>query len=94
MGWHKYISVNGHPPQLYDLREDAEETVNIAGRVEQRAVEKTLHERAMQGWDGAQLKKSVLADQQQRLLVREIARTSGGPKGGITRAATTGPYLR
>jgi choline-sulfatase len=92
MGAHKYITVNGHAPQLYDLREDPGETVNLAGRAQYKTAEKALEGRAQSGWDGPALKKSVLLDQQQRLVVREIART-GGPHWDYA-ATTSGPYLR
>ena len=92
VGRHKYITVNGHAPQLYDLREDPEETVNLAGRGSYRAVEKMLEARAARNWDGPALKRAVLLDQQQRLLVRSIAQ-AGGPRWDYA-AATAGPYLR
>jgi choline-sulfatase len=93
IGSHKYITVNGYAPQLYDLGEDPGETVNRAGAAAYRAVEKALAQRAESGWDGPALKKAVLADQQQRILLREVARAGGGPKWDFT-AETPGPYGR
>lgn len=79
-GGHKYITVNGYAPQLYDLQSDPEETENRAGSAKYRGVEKTLAERANSGWDGPALKKAVLTDQQQRILLRAIAKESESPR--------------
>ncbi len=45
-GDYKYITVNGYPPQLYDLRKDPDENVNAAGRPEYAAAERALRARA------------------------------------------------
>ena len=87
-GDHKYITVNGYGPQLFDLKEDPEETVNLAGRASYAAVEKDLKELAERNWDAPTLRKSVIRDQQERLLVRTMA-----AKWDYT-AGTAGPYLR
>jgi choline-sulfatase len=79
-GRHKYIAINGYGPQLYDLQADAGETENRAGSAQYRGVEKLLAERANSGWDGPALKKAILTDQQQRILLRAIARDSESPR--------------
>ena len=79
-GRHKYIAINGYGPQLYDLGADAEETENRAGSAPYRAAEKLLAERANSGWDGPALKRAVMTDQQQRILVRAIAKESESPR--------------
>jgi choline-sulfatase len=79
-GWHKYITVNGYGPQLYDLRKDGEETTNMAGSSHYSTVEKVLASCAQNGWDGPALKRSVVADQQQRILLRAIAKDSETPR--------------
>lgn len=84
-GMHKYITVRGYPPQLYDLKKDPEETLNVAGQASYRAIEKELHEIAELTWDAAALKNAVIRDQQERLSVRSMA-----PKWDFS----GGPYLR
>jgi len=66
----KYITVNGYPPQFFDLHKDPEETVNLAGRPEYSSVETELRTRAERGWDGNALKQAVMASQQERAVVR------------------------
>ena len=73
---------------VFDLKEDPEETINLAGRASYAAIEKDLKELAERNWDGPRLKKSVIRDQQERLLVRTMA-----AKWDYT-AGTSGPYLR
>ena len=73
-GDHKYITVNNHAPQLYDLRKDPGETVNLAG------AETDLARRAARDWDGNALKRAVMASQQERAVVRSIRQFGGAPK--------------
>jgi choline-sulfatase len=87
-GSHKYITVNGYGPQFFDLGEDPEETTNIAGRAQYASVENSLRVLAEANWDAPALKKAIVRDQQERLLVRNLAR-----KWDYT-AESTGPYLR
>lgn len=79
-GGRKYITVNGYPPQLFDLRKDPEETANVAGSREYAAVEKDLRARAGRGWDGRALKQAVLLSQQERALVRSMREYGAAPK--------------
>ncbi len=90
-GRHKYIIVNGYGPQLFDLKEDPNETVNLAGRSEYRAVEAELAKKIGVGWDGPALKRTAITDQQQRLLIQSLAKST--PRWDYV-VHTPGPYLR
>ena len=68
----KYIAVNGHAPQLYDLNKDPDETVNMAGRKEYAEVEKSLRTRAEKDWDAPALERQVMASQADRDFLRSI----------------------
>jgi choline-sulfatase len=71
-GDYKYIATNGYGPQLYDLKKDPDETVNVAGGPEYAALEKSLHARAVRDWDGAAIKRKVIASQADRDFMRGI----------------------
>jgi len=71
-GDYKYITVNGHAPQLYDLKRDPYETANVAGRAEYASVEKALQARAAKGWDGPDYKRRVMASHADRDFLRNI----------------------
>lgn len=71
-GDYKYITVNGYPPQLYDLKRDPGENVNAAGRAEYAAVEKELRARAEKDWDAPALKRAVMASHAERDFLRSI----------------------
>lgn len=71
-GSYKYITVNGYPPQLYDLKADPEETVNVAGQRQYADIEKALRARAEKDWDGPALKREVLASQARRRVINSI----------------------
>jgi choline-sulfatase len=78
-GNYKYITVNNHPPQLFDLEKDPEEAVNAAGRREYASVEKDLRARIESGWDGNALKKAVMTSQQERAIVRSMSQFGTAP---------------
>jgi choline-sulfatase len=69
---YKYITVSGHPPQLYDLKKDPGETVNFAGRTEYASVEKALRARAERDWDAPALKRKVIESHAERDFLRSI----------------------
>ena len=69
---YKYITVNGYPPQLYDLHADPNETVNVAGRAEYSSAEAQLRVFAEKDWNGPAIKKAVMADQQDHLMLRSV----------------------
>jgi choline-sulfatase len=83
----KYITVNGYPPQLYDLSRDPEEATNLAGSREYAAVEAGLRKRAETEWDGAALKTAVIASQRERQVVQSV----GAPKWNFE-SVSPGPY--
>lgn len=91
LGTNKYITVNGYGGQLFDLREDPEETMNLSGHPQYKAIEAKLRDKIDAGWDGPALKKAVITDQQQRLFVRSLAKSS--PRWDYA-PETPGPYLR
>jgi len=92
-GAHKYISINGNGPQLFDLERDPQETVNLAGRKDAAGIEKALRARAESGWDGAALNKAVLRSQQERAVVQSCRKLGVAPKWELD-AVISGPYGR
>jgi choline-sulfatase len=87
----KYITVNGYPPQLYDLHTDPNESVNVAGRAEYSAVEAQLRVLAEKDWDGPALKKAVIQNQQDRKVVRSVKDDGIAPNWNFE-PVETGPY--
>lgn len=71
-GDYKYITVNGYPAQLFDLKKDPGENVNAAGRSEYSEIERELRARAEKDWDGHALKQKVIASQEERDFLRSI----------------------
>ncbi|MBI4874696.1 MAG: choline-sulfatase [Acidobacteria bacterium] len=90
-GHHKYIAVNSHPAQLFDLAKDPEETVNLSGRPEYAAVERTLRARAERDWDGNALKKAVLESQRERAIIRSMREHGAAPAWAYS-ASNAGPF--
>jgi choline-sulfatase len=86
-GQMKYITVNGYPPQLFDLKRDPEETTNLAGSREHAAAETGLRKRAETEWDGPALKKDVIGSQIERRLVQ----SAGATKWNFD-SSVAGPY--
>ena len=60
---HKYMYFNGLPAQLYDLREDPGELVNIAGRSESRTTEEELREELLRWRMGTDDPVPLLSDE-------------------------------
>ncbi len=79
-GDHKYITVNNHAPQLFDMRKDPGETLNLAGARDYAAVEAGIARRAARDWDGNALKHAVMTSQQERAVVRSIRQFGAAPK--------------
>ena len=88
---YKYITVNGYPPQLFDLHADPDETVNAAGRPEHAAAEATLRELAAKDWDGPALKNAVIQNQQDRKIILSVKGDGIAPNWNY-RPVETGPY--
>ncbi|MGH9469012.1 MAG: choline-sulfatase [Terriglobia bacterium] len=76
---YKYITVNGYPPQLFDLSADPHETVNAAGRAEYAQAERRLRELAEKDWDGPALKRAVIENQEERRVVWRSTHQHGQP---------------
>ena len=68
----KYITTYEYPPQLYDLRKDPDETMNVAGRGEYSAAEADLRARAEKDWDAAALKRRVMTSHAEREFLRSV----------------------
>jgi choline-sulfatase len=90
-GQYKYITVNGYPPQLYDLHTDPDESVNLAGRADFSAVEAKLRMLAEKDWDGPALKLAVMQNQQDRLMIRSVKGDGIAPNWNYE-PVETGPY--
>jgi choline-sulfatase len=72
-GTFKYLAVNGYPPQLFDLKKDPLENVNVAGQSAYAAEERDLRSRAESDWKGPAVKARVMASQDNRDSLRSIA---------------------
>jgi choline-sulfatase len=72
-GNYKYIAVNGYPPQLFDLKKDPFETVNVAGQAAYASEERELRARAELDWNGPAVKTRVMGSQDNRDSLRAIA---------------------
>jgi len=68
----KYIATHEYPPQLYDLKNDPDETANVAGRPQYRAAEAELQVRAARNWDAPDLKRRVMTSHSEREFLRSI----------------------
>jgi choline-sulfatase len=68
----KYISTYEYPAQLYDLKEDPDENVNVAGRPEYRTAEAELRARPEKDWDAPALKRRVMSSHAEREFLRSI----------------------
>lgn len=71
----KLCYTHGDPPefQLYDLASDPGEFDNLAGRPEHSETQERLFNRINQLWDAERVTQEVLASQQERYLIRNLA---------------------
>lgn len=69
-GKYMYVYVHGAPPLLYDLEQDPNQWVNLAGRPELAQIEAGLAHRLLDGWDPAAMEQRVIKDQQERFFLR------------------------
>jgi len=90
-GSHKIITVNGYPPQLFDLAKDPGESMNLSGSLEYASVEKNLRAGVEKDWNGEALKRAVMASQQQRLVVRSTKQFGAPPRWDFD-AQAPGPF--
>ena len=65
---YKYIVGEDSPAQLYDLAEDGDERVNLAGRPELAAQERDFAAEVARRWDFPALRAQVIASQRRRRL--------------------------
>jgi choline-sulfatase len=76
MGPWKYIFTHGLAPLLFNLETDPEELHNLAGHSAHAATEQNLHARLVQDWDPPTVHAQILASQQERLFLAEVASQS------------------
>ena len=60
----KYVEVEGGPPILFDLANDPDETVNLAGRPEQAKRCEQMRERVYQGFSWERVHEQLAADRE------------------------------
>ncbi|MES3000171.1 MAG: sulfatase-like hydrolase/transferase, partial [Pseudomonadota bacterium] len=72
-GDHKYVYTLGLPPLLFNLRDDPQELVNLAGRPEVKGIEQELQARLLADWNPESINARIRASQRRRLFLREIA---------------------
>lgn len=56
---------------LFDLRNDPDELVNLAGKSEHAEVERSMHEEVHARWDYASVERDILDSQRRRLFVQQ-----------------------
>ncbi len=66
----KYIHVHELPPQLYDLDADPGEWHNLANDPAYATVAAGLGTRLLDGWDGAEVERRIIASQRRRAFVK------------------------
>jgi choline-sulfatase len=67
----KYVHCGNDPPMLFNLRDDPDELVNLAGRPEAAERDRALHAEVHARWDIAAIERDVLASQRRRLFAQE-----------------------
>jgi choline-sulfatase len=67
----KYVHCRTDPPMLFDLRNDPDERVNLAGRPDFAALQASLHAEVHARWDVDALEQRILASQQRRLFAHD-----------------------
>lgn len=76
----KYVAVNGEEPLLFNLENDPNELHNLAGDASVAEEEASLAALAMEGWDGAELRERIIADQKQRLFLDSALQNGKEPE--------------
>jgi len=72
----KYIFTHGLAPIMFNLETDPDELKNLAGHSDHAATEQSLHARLVQDWDPPAVHVRILASQQERLFLAEVASRS------------------
>jgi choline-sulfatase len=70
-GRYKYVYVHNEAPLLFDLQADPSEQHNLAGQPTHAAIEASLRQAVLQGFDPASVHTAVLRSQQDRLMMCE-----------------------
>jgi len=70
---------HGDPPEfeLYDLASDPGEFNNLAGRPEHREIQEKLFARINELWDAQKVTEEVIASQEERQMIRDLAAEDG-----------------
>ncbi len=76
----KYIHVNNHAPQLYNLAADPGEWQNLAGQSAYRDVEESLRALIMHHFDPDAVERDVEASIARRRVIRTAMKRTGQPK--------------
>jgi len=79
-GDYKYIYVNNHSPQLYNLREDPQEWNNLAGQADIDQIERRLHNLILSNFDPDAIEQDVEDSIARRRVIRTAMKTTGLPK--------------
>jgi choline-sulfatase len=78
-GHYKYIYTFQLAPMLFDLESDPDELNNLAGQSAYTSVQASLHAKAIEGWDPAQVHADILASQKRRLFIAKVNESSEPP---------------
>jgi choline-sulfatase len=76
-GRYKYVHTLGLPPLLFDLVDDPDERVNLAGRATHAGVEAELSQRLLRDWDPAAVDRRIRESQRRRLFLRDVSIRTG-----------------
>lgn len=87
-GRYKYVHVEAHDPQLFDLVADPGESTNIAGKPEAAEIEGHMRPRLLDGWHGPAVEARVRESQQRRRTI--VAALSKGRQTSWDYAPPTG----
>ena len=76
-GRYKYVYTHGYPGQLFDLENDPNELVDLAGGAAVRDVEETLRADVLGDWDPEDVARRARASQRARRFIQDV--TGGEP---------------
>ncbi|WP_306144267.1 choline-sulfatase [Roseibium sp. MMSF_3412] len=74
----KYIHCDSDPPQLYDLERDPGERTNLASEPQFRDIAARFAEDVARRWDGAELRRKVMATQKSRRALHAAMEAGAG----------------
>jgi choline-sulfatase len=70
-GTYKYVSCDGDPPQLFDLRRDPHELTNLARDPNHAQLAAAFAQETATRWNSADVREQVVLSQRRRVLVQE-----------------------